>query len=659
MNNPRDYLPAKYKRNTPIGDDFQNDPPKDSKNSNSTSDLDNSPWSDLAKEPQVPSYRSSVAEEVESNEKSVDLTSDLPNLDTKPEDSLNPTFPKVKSKANNKKLAGLLVLFFLVVGVFSSYLLTQQSQDNRQQAHNGMMAPAPPGGCGSVAGTHKETIGGVDYCVPNLPEDAPLVQTQGRFGWCWDVGAGGGVQGGHSCSADEWKDPTKTIAGTYVWPPGCVGDACKRYVINIPSTLEAAVNYATQLPQIRDVLYQASGNQLEIAPFFTCASAGSSGTGSADGYNSVNCDTDPRCGAVETVTVSIIGQTPYQQTRCYLTQTAYNNLPPGQIWSPYNTGCGDGVHDNPDQTTIPGVGNTNESYAGDCSTWHFTQCLNEGTGVNGLGCDIIDTPNITTEEPPDEPPTEPPTTQPPTGTPTGTPTAPPELLCTDLEMLNSLGDLMEGDDDQDLISGDQVRFRGSSSDDDNPEVTFEFRILPPNTYAWQNLTNTSSGSTAKNISAPYTVISSGHHIVQSRVCLSGVCQAWESNDEVDDQFTSIFEDVPVTHWAYRSILAIYNEEITSGCSSDPLRYCPETATTRGQAATLIMKAKYGADYNFTLAATPVFADVAADNTMRKFIEKMYADGITAGCSSNPLNFCPDRAITRAEMAVMLERAFLR
>jgi hypothetical protein len=104
---------------------------------------------------------------------------------------------------------------------------------------------------------------------------------------------------------------------------------------------------------------------------------------------------------------------------------------------------------------------------------------------------------------------------------------------------------------------------------------------------------------------------------------------------------------------------MYADGITAGCSSNPLNFCPDTKLSRGQAATLIMKAKYGADYNFTLAATPVFADVAADNTMRKFIEKMYADGITAGCSSNPLNFCPDRAITRAEMAVMLERAFLR
>lgn len=655
MNNPRDYLPAKYKKTSSALGDLKVSDTK------TNDELNNSPWSDLAKEPKVPSYRSNAVESDQSNSnlsildtQNETVKSNSPvdsNIasDDSPAEIIPPTsFPKAKSKANNKKLAGLLVLFFLVVGVFSSYLLTQQSQDNRQQAARQYII-APPGGCGAYPNTNTVKLDGVDYCLP-ADTTTPPNMTEGKFGYCWNCVPP------RPATEDDWKNPALHIAGTYTWRYGCSGSSnecscsagesdCYRYIVNIPSTLEAAVSYATQYPHINQVLYRGDGskNNLEIAPFYSCFTGSSSEEDPTITYNTVNC-------AAENIQdVCSFVDTSYNPPRCYLTNGAYLiEIGKGNTWSPYNTGCGDGVHDYSGEN----------GYAGDCNTWHFTTCLNQGTGVNGLGCDIIDTPNITTEEPPDEPPTEPPT-QPPTEPPTGTPTLPPELLCTDLEMLNSLGEEMQGNEDQDLINGDQVRFRGNSSDNSNPEVTFEFRILPPNTYAWQDLTNTDTGATAKNISAPYTVISSGHHIVQSRVCLSGVCQTWESNDEIDDEFTSIFEDVPVTYWAYRSILAIYNEEITSGCNSDPLRYCPEQATSRGQAATLIMKAKYGADYNFTEATTPVFADVGADNTMRKFIEKMYADGITAGCSSSPLNFCPDREITRAEMAVMLERAFLR
>jgi len=52
--------------------------------------------------------------------------------------------------------------------------------------------------------------------------------------------------------------------------------------------------------------------------------------------------------------------------------------------------------------------------------------------------------------------------------------------------------------------------------------------------------------------------------------------------------------------------------------------------------------------------TPTFTDVPADNIYYQFIEALAAAGITGGC--NPGLYCPDRSITRAEMAVFLSKA---
>jgi hypothetical protein len=40
-----------------------------------------------------------------------------------------------------------------------------------------------------------------------------------------------------------------------------------------------------------------------------------------------------------------------------------------------------------------------------------------------------------------------------------------------------------------------------------------------------------------------------------------------------------------------------------------------------------------------------------------FIEELYNDGVTAGCSQSPLRYCPQNNVTRGEMAVFLVRAF--
>lgn len=54
--------------------------------------------------------------------------------------------------------------------------------------------------------------------------------------------------------------------------------------------------------------------------------------------------------------------------------------------------------------------------------------------------------------------------------------------------------------------------------------------------------------------------------------------------------------------------------------------------------------------------TNIFADVPADHPQRAYIEALYLNGYTAGCSvSGPLMFCPDMTMNRVQAAVFLLR----
>ncbi|MEJ5225606.1 MAG: PQQ-dependent sugar dehydrogenase, partial [Anaerolineales bacterium] len=57
-----------------------------------------------------------------------------------------------------------------------------------------------------------------------------------------------------------------------------------------------------------------------------------------------------------------------------------------------------------------------------------------------------------------------------------------------------------------------------------------------------------------------------------------------------------FVDVPMDHWAWRHIEAIYNAGITTGCATAPLQYCPSATVTRDQMAVFLLRGIHGAGY---------------------------------------------------------------
>ncbi|MBU4352813.1 MAG: S-layer homology domain-containing protein, partial [Nanoarchaeota archaeon] len=64
--------------------------------------------------------------------------------------------------------------------------------------------------------------------------------------------------------------------------------------------------------------------------------------------------------------------------------------------------------------------------------------------------------------------------------------------------------------------------------------------------------------------------------------------------------------------------------------------------------------EYGSAYN-PPPPTGIFADVPRDHWAAAWIERLYSAGITAGCATNPLRYCPEDSVTRAQMAIFLER----
>lgn len=120
---------------------------------------------------------------------------------------------------------------------------------------------------------------------------------------------------------------------------------------------------------------------------------------------------------------------------------------------------------------------------------------------------------------------------------------------------------------------------------------------------------------------------------------------------------AFFADVSATYWAGGFIEQLYTDGITTGCASNPLRYCPTIYITRGEMAPMLVRARYGATFNPGTATGTIFTDVPASHPFAAWIERAYQYGISLGCSGSPRKYCPNAQVTRAQMAMFLQRAF--
>jgi hypothetical protein len=114
---------------------------------------------------------------------------------------------------------------------------------------------------------------------------------------------------------------------------------------------------------------------------------------------------------------------------------------------------------------------------------------------------------------------------------------------------------------------------------------------------------------------------------------------------------SFFDDDGFAEEGY--IEAIKAAGVTRGCNP-PLNdlYCPDRALSRGEMASIFVRA-----LALPAAAEDPFTDTA-NSVHAADIRALARSGITKGCNP-PANdqFCPDRYVTRGEMAAFLVRAF--
>jgi hypothetical protein len=119
--------------------------------------------------------------------------------------------------------------------------------------------------------------------------------------------------------------------------------------------------------------------------------------------------------------------------------------------------------------------------------------------------------------------------------------------------------------------------------------------------------------------------------------------------------STTFADVPLDHWAHDPIEALYQSGYTAGCSSTPLKYCPDDAMTRAESAVFVERGLHGSDYLPPSPLQSVFADVPLHEWFAKWADGLWNDGYTAGCGTDPLVFCPLQGHTRTEGTVFYLR----
>jgi hypothetical protein len=113
-----------------------------------------------------------------------------------------------------------------------------------------------------------------------------------------------------------------------------------------------------------------------------------------------------------------------------------------------------------------------------------------------------------------------------------------------------------------------------------------------------------------------------------------------------------FIDVPPTHPYFQEIEALYEDGYTNGCSTTPqLKYCPNMIMTRAQVAKFFMTVQMGGSYVPPANTPHLFADSWKVNPWAEiWANDMYVKGLTNGCSSVPLLYCPDNQVLREQVA---------
>jgi len=205
-------------------------------------------------------------------------------------------------------------------------------------------------------------------------------------------------------------------------------------------------------------------------------------------------------------------------------------------------------------------------------------------------------------------------------------------------------------------TGGNVIAGGSSSDivwDGADGDGFDHVTLSYSTNGGQTFPNViADGLTDRDGTHTWSVppIDSQNVVVRAALADTEGNKSFGLSDPFGVRSNSVFSDVPSGYWARHHIEAIFDAGITGGCGGG--KYCPTNSVTRGQMAVFLVKAM-GEDADLG-PYQGTFSDVPASNGFALYIERLAELGITSGCGGG--KYCPGAPVTRGQMAVFLVRA---
>jgi GH25 family lysozyme M1 (1,4-beta-N-acetylmuramidase) len=163
-----------------------------------------------------------------------------------------------------------------------------------------------------------------------------------------------------------------------------------------------------------------------------------------------------------------------------------------------------------------------------------------------------------------------------------------------------------------------------------------------------------------NLIIPWLANETGLYTIWARYRSGAACPAAESGpDDLSipyeiDWHQLTFADVPFDHPHHLYIQALWDAGYTAGCSTDPLLYCPDTVMDRAQSAVFMLRGQLGTGYSPPPEPWDTFADdwsLSDISWAEKWAEGMWDEGLTAGCQTDPLMYCPRRELPRVEASV--------
>ncbi|MBI5962997.1 MAG: S-layer homology domain-containing protein [Chloroflexi bacterium] len=102
--------------------------------------------------------------------------------------------------------------------------------------------------------------------------------------------------------------------------------------------------------------------------------------------------------------------------------------------------------------------------------------------------------------------------------------------------------------------------------------------------------------------------------------------------------------------------SVYTVTVNTGSGDGTLRLDVLNDGTIKDAALNPLGAGFTSGEFYTIVKSSTFADAPLTYWANTFIERLYNAGITGGCTTVPLNYCPTNSVTRAQMAIFLVRA---